>query len=193
MPTLKPMLASLVLIMMLPACGPQRAVLPPAAVSVQARRPLSARSSEGLRKGIVQLRRIRFDKWDLKPKDDHLTRDEVSDQNLQLPELNTSFADYDANRDGRISFGEFLREDVIAMWSALYADITENEFYVLDRNDNQLIDGAELPALRELFAPWPELQGGDRNGDGRVDFDEFQDSYMQVAPWLGRGRKLPQG
>lgn len=180
------------------ACSPQSLTGPRAVNSLNAasRQPSGQsqlRSREGLRQGVIQLRRIRFDKWDLMPKDDNLGRDEVSDQNLRLPGLINGFNDYDGNRDGRISFNEFLREDVIAMWSDIYADITDNEFIARDSDGNNQLEGAELQSLRELFSRWPELKGGDSNGDGRVSFDEFQDSYMQVAPWLSRTSSLPQG
>ncbi|MBF2054483.1 MAG: EF-hand domain-containing protein [Candidatus Sericytochromatia bacterium] len=157
---------------------------------------LKARYSDGLRRGVIQLRRIRFDKWDLNPTDGVLTRQEVSDRNLALPnDLITGFHDYDVNRDGRITFEEFLREEVIEMWMDLYADIVDGEFLIRDLNNNRVLDGAELQELRELFSRWPQLNGGDLNRDGRVSYAEFEDAYMQVVPWLSslRSQTLPQG
>lgn len=157
---------------------------------------LAPRYSDGLRRGVIQLRRIRFDKWDLNPTDGVLTRQEVSDRNLALPnDLITGFADYDVNRDGRITFEEFLREEVIEMWMDLYADIVDGEFLIRDRNNNRVLDGAELQELAELFSRWPQLNGGDLNRDGRVSYAEFEDAYMQVVPWLSslRQQTLPQG
>lgn len=155
-----------------------------------------ARASEGLRRGVIQLRRIRFDKWDLNPTDGVLTRQEVSDRNLALPnDLIKGFDDYDVNRDGRITFEEFLREEVIEMWMDLYADIVDGEFLIRDLNNNRVLDGPELQELAELFSRWPQLNGGDLNRDGRVSYSEFEDAYMQVVPWLSslRQQTLPQG
>ncbi len=180
---------------LLSACSPQAFVSAPQvnpANRVQSQTS-QMRSREGLRQGVILLRRVRFDKWDLKPKDDQLTRDEVRDQDLKLPGLINGFNDYDTNRDSRISFNEFLREDIIAMWSDIYADLTDNEFIVRDTDGNRQIEGAELQSLKELFKRWPELNHGDINNDGRVSYDEFQDTYMQVAPWLNPSRHLPQG
>jgi hypothetical protein len=164
--------------------------------SQPAHRGLAPRYSDGLRRGVIQLRRIRFDKWDLNPNDGVLTRQEVSDRNLALPnDLIKGFADYDVNRDGRITFEEFLREEVIEMWMDLYADIVDGEFLIRDRNNNRVLDGAELQELAELFSRWPQLNGGDLNRDGRVSYTEFEDAYMQVVPWLSslRQQTLPQG
>jgi len=183
------------------ACSPNNLSLGPqtrmaAPLSQLHTGPQAPRFSDGLRRGVIQLRRIRFDKWDLNPQDGVLTRLEVSDRNLTLPnDLIKGFADYDVNSDGKITFEEFLREEVIQMWMDLYADIVDGEFMIRDRNHNGVLDGSELAELRELFSRWPQLKGGDLNGDGVVHYSEFEDAYMQVVPWLDtlRQAQLPQG
>lgn len=154
----------------------------------------SQRSPEGVRKGVIQLRKIRFDKWDTKPQDGLLTRAEVDDRALTLPNgLINGFDDYDVNRDGQITFQEFLREEVIHFWMELYLDIVDSEFVIRDRDNNGVLSGPELPELKELFARWPELNGGDLDHDGQVSYSEFQDAYMQVAPYLNlNARQVPQ-
>lgn len=167
------------------------ALISPARVAVAKASPSqSVRTEESLYNGVVQLRRLRFDGWDTQPKDDALTRNEVSDQNLKVPGLIAGFADYDANRDGKIAFAEFLREDVVGLWMDIYADLTDNEFVARDLDRNHLLEGGELLELRTFFGRWPELHGGDLNQDGQIDYDEFQEAYMRIAPFLNRA--LPQ-
>lgn len=157
------------------------------------RNNVSPQSYEGVRQGVIQLRRIRFDKWDLN-QDGRLTRDEVSDRNLTMPlGLIKGFNDYDDNRDGQITFQEFLKERVITFWMDLYLSITEDEFFIIDDNQDGLLTGFEKEPARQLFARWPELNGGDLDKDGTVTFSEYQDAYMKVAPHLNKtSRNIPQ-
>ncbi|MGV3525403.1 MAG: hypothetical protein ACO1RX_14325 [Candidatus Sericytochromatia bacterium] len=177
---------------LLTACQASPGPLPvsPRVAVANTSRPQARRTEESLYNGVVQLRRLRFDGWDTQPKDDTLTRNEVSDQNLKVPGLVSGFGDYDANRDGKIAFAEFLREDVVGLWMDIYADLTDNEFVARDLDRNHLLEGGELLELRTFFSRWPELHGGDLNQDGQIDYDEFQEAYMRIAPFLNRA--LPQ-
>lgn len=160
----------------LPSVGPSA----PPALSGQS---VGAHSFEGVRRGVEAMRTAKFRKYDANG-DGALTLGEVSDRNLMIPGLIDGFNDYDANRDGQIELQEFLLDRVIYFWMDLYIDITENEFYVLDHNGDRFLTGTEKHATDRLFERWPQFNGGDRDGDGRVSFDEYQDSYMEVAPYM---------
>lgn len=153
------------------------------------------RSDEGLRKGVIELRKVRFQKWD-KNMDGAIVPDEVKDVNMSLPGVIAGFDDYDANHDGKIVMDEFLREDVIQFWMNLIRPKLEELFAKHDSDGNWLLTADEQAKLKLFFSPWPSLKGGDLNGDGVVTFSEFEDAYMTVLPFFQQANRdlsaLPQ-
>jgi Ca2+-binding EF-hand superfamily protein len=103
-------LVGLLLTPALSACQNSPVQLSANRLSAQAapRSSAAIRSDEGLRKGVIELRKVRFSKWD-KNVNGVLTRDEVSDENMALPGVISGFKDYDVNNDGQITQAEFLR------------------------------------------------------------------------------------
>lgn len=147
------------------------------------RAQLSVRSDEGLRKGVIELRKVRFNKWD-KNVNGVLTRDEVSDEQMALPGVISGFKDYDSNGDGQITLNEFLREDVIVFWMERIRPKVDELFSKHDRDGNRLLTPGEQDKVKLFFSPWPKLKGGDLNQDGVITFSEFEDAYMEVLPFF---------
>jgi len=143
----------------------------------------AARSDEGLRKGVIELRKVRFSKWD-KNVNGVLTRDEVSDENMALPGVISGFKDYDSNNDGQITPAEFLREDVIIFWMNLIRPKVDELFSKHDKDGNRLLTVGEQDKVKLFFSPWPKLKGGDLNQDGVITYSEFEDAYMEVLPFF---------
>lgn len=185
------LMAALALTALLAGCAPQLPLQTqarlqqfgrsPAAMNPKA--PLTLRSDEGLRKGVLELRKIRFQKWDTNVSG-FLTRDEVTDQQMALPGVIDGFADYDANSDGKIYLEEFLREDTIAFWMEIIRTKIDVLFDKHDLDHNRVITANENAKLKLFFSPWPKLNGGDLNNDGVVTFSEFEDAYMEVLPFF---------
>ncbi|PIQ26591.1 hypothetical protein COW36_01500 [bacterium (Candidatus Blackallbacteria) CG17_big_fil_post_rev_8_21_14_2_50_48_46] len=149
----------------------------------QLSRQSTVRSDEGLRKGVVELRKVRFQKWDTNISG-FLTPDEVSDEQMALPGVITGFKDYDSNGDGKIYLEEFLREDTIQFWMGVIRPKLDELFSKHDLDGNRLITQNENAKLKLFFSPWPKLKGGDLNSDGVITFSEFEDAYMEILPFF---------
>lgn len=177
--------AGLALTALMSGCATQNLPQMPnrAAVSQLRAGNATVRSDEGLRKGVIELRKVRFQKWDTDV-NGYLTRDEVSDQQMALPGVITGFGDYDANKDGKIYLEEFLREDTITFWMGIIRPKVDELFSKHDLDGNRLITQNENAKIKLFFSPWPKLKGGDLNSDGVITFSEFEDAYMEVLPFF---------
>lgn len=143
----------------------------------------SARSDQGLREGVIELRKVRFQKWD-KNVNGYLSPDEVSDEQMALPGVINGFKDYDTNSDGKIFLDEFLREDTIQFWMGKIRPKVDELFSKHDKDGNRIITKDEADKIKLFFSPWPQLKGGDLNQDGVITFSEFEDAYMKVLPFF---------
>lgn len=147
------------------------------------------RSDQGLKDGVIELRKVRFQKWD-KNVDGVITRNEVSDDNMKIPGVIDGFHSYDVNSNGKITIKEFLREDVIEFWMNLIRPKLEEQFAKHDKDRNRLITKEEQKKLKLFFSPWPKLNGGDLNKDGVITFSEYEDAYMYVLPFFQQGQEM---
>ena len=144
---------------------------------------LAARSDAGLHAGVVELRKLRFRKLD-QNEDGAVVRHEASDEALRLPGVIETFADYDADGDGRIVIAEFLREDVIRWWMTELRPRIQALFMKTDANGDLKLTGKELEKIKLFFSLFPETHGGDLNQDGEIPYLEYEDAYMIALPKL---------
>lgn len=142
---------------------------------------LQARTDAGLREGVVALRKQRFKALDLNG-DGALVPSEASDNALKLPGIIETFADYDANGDGKIVLDEFLRDDVIRYWMGELRPRVQAMFQRIDVNRDFKLTGAELEKIKLYFSMFPETHGADLNQDGEVPYGEFEDAYVYTLP-----------
>lgn len=179
----KPLLLALVTLM-LAGCGVSSLNAPVVTKAAK----VKATSAQGIRDGVLALRKQRFQRLDWKIMDGALTPDEVEDSALVIPGIITGFGDYDADHDGRITLDEFLREDVIQNWIDAVTPKLEDQFYSMDLNHDGYLKGTERKSLNLFFMLYPELHGGDLNEDGGVTQSEYEDAYMAVLPSMQPAR-----
>ena len=143
----------------------------------QASTQLKAAARSVLSQGVQAIREARFQQLDLNH-DGVVSTGEVADRDLRLPGLISGFQGYDSNRDGQITLPEFLREDVLQFYADFYDTIIEENFFLSDLNRDRVLSGDERNELTQKLSAWPELKGGDRNGDQMIDYAEYLEAYL---------------
>lgn len=149
---------------------------------------VSSSSAQGIRDGVIVLRKQRFQRLDWKIMDGVLTPDEVEDSALVIPGIISGFGDYDADQDGKITLEEFLRDDVIENWIDAVSPKLQEQFSSLDANHDGVLKGSERKRLNLFFMLYPEQNGGDLNHDDIVSISEYEDAYMAVLPSMQPGK-----
>ncbi len=156
---------------------------PPVATPLPAVRPLNQLNTtrqtadDILVAGVQNIRLARFQRLD-RNQDKQLLRDEVKDLDLRLPGLINGFQDYDKDQDGRITPQEFLHEGVLRFYEDFYGSIIEDNFFLSDRNRDRVLTDEERSELNQMLRAWPELQGGDSDKDGMIDYLEYLKAYL---------------
>jgi hypothetical protein len=137
-------------------------------------RPVSARSKASFNDlvgGTRTFLRLKFEATD-RDKRGFLTLEEAGGSGRSYvlgQETIGTFAEVDANRDGKLSFAEF-GADVIVMRIAhrLHGQLVQM-FVAADRDSDMELRGSEIPP------------GYDLNRDGRVPFEEYESAYAATV------------
>ncbi|XP_055331295.1 uncharacterized protein LOC129583507 isoform X2 [Paramacrobiotus metropolitanus] len=97
-----------------------------------------------------------------------------------IEQLKIFMAEADADKNGKIDFGEFLGVMRSKMGEMLHMTELERAFKVFDYNDDGRISRAELRGVfKSLEQHFTEeqitemIKVADKNADGYIDFDEF--------------------
>lgn len=154
----------------------QRAAQPTAQAAIN-----GARQTPGeiLEAGVIAIRKARFASLD-KNADARLVVGEVRDLDLRLPGVITGFKDYDADQNGEIILSEYLHAGVLSFYRAFYDSIIEDNFFLSDLNRDRVLTGDERNELNQKLRPWPELNGGDQDGDQMIDYLEYLKGYLHA-------------
>ncbi len=132
---------------------------------------------ELIAEGVKAIRTARFNKLD-RNNDGRLIPGEVKPLDLRLPGLPSDFASYDRNQDAEIVLGEFLRPDVLQFFEQFYDSIIEDNFFLSDLNRDRVLTDDERREINQKLRAWPELNGGDANGDNMLDYREYLQAYL---------------
>jgi Ca2+-binding EF-hand superfamily protein len=154
--------------MLLAGCGSSPSLTTPSpATSVSAQ---SKASYNDLVNATRSFLRLKFEETD-RDKSGFLTVNEAGGSGRSYvlgQETIGTFADVDANRDGKLSFEEFGANPIVMRIAHRLHGQLVQMFAAADRDGDMVLRSDEIPP------------GFDTNQDGRVDFDEYESAYAAI-------------
>ncbi len=136
--------------------------------------PVSAQSKASFKALVASTRtfmRMQFDETD-RDQSGFLTANEAGGEGRSYvlgQETFGTFAEVDANRDGKLSFEEFGAHAIVMRFAHRLHGQLVQMFTAADRDSDMELSGPEIPP------------GYDTNQDGRVTFDEYESAYAATV------------